>query len=146
MKIYLAAAYQRKLEMRGVRSVLQAMGHEITATWIDDENDSDGMSWGQLQLPEDVVRGSAAAQLDLADILRSNMMISFTDAQLARGGRHVEFGVAYAWKKRMVVCGPREHVFHALPFVDHYPDWSALAHDMAFWAVDRRHLLAPKEA
>jgi hypothetical protein len=65
-------------------------------------------------------------------------LISFTDGAPARGGRHVEFGMAYAWGKRLIVVGPREHVFHALPLVEHYPDWAALANEMAVWAVDMR--------
>jgi hypothetical protein len=34
-----------------------------------------------------------------------------------RGGRHVEFGLALAWSKHLIVAGPREHVFHWLPQV-----------------------------
>jgi hypothetical protein len=27
-------------------------------------------------------------------------------------------------KKRVVVVGPREHVFHCLPLVEHYSSWA----------------------
>lgn len=39
----------------------------------------------------------------------------------ARGGRHVEFGVAVASCKRLVVIGPRENIFHHLPRVEVFP-------------------------
>lgn len=35
MKIYLAARFSRNDEMRGVRDVLETMGHQITSRWID---------------------------------------------------------------------------------------------------------------
>lgn len=41
----------------------------------------------------------------------------------ARGGRHVEFGLAVAWEKRIVVIGPQENIFHWLPMVEHYPNF-----------------------
>jgi hypothetical protein len=34
------------------------------------------------------------------------------------GGRHFEFGVAYACNKPIVIVGDRSNVFHCLPGVD----------------------------
>ena len=42
-----------------------------------------------------------------------------------RGGRHAEFGIALALGKRVIVIGPRENVFHALPAVERYESWAA---------------------
>ena len=36
----------------------------------------------------------------------------------ARGGRHVEFGLALAAGKRLCIVGPRENIFHFLPRVE----------------------------
>jgi len=42
------------------------------------------------------------------------------DSHSKRGGRHVEFGLALAWGKRLMIVGPRENVFHCLPQVEQY--------------------------
>lgn len=34
-RIYLAARYSRNAEMRGVRDVLEGLGHKVTSRWID---------------------------------------------------------------------------------------------------------------
>lgn len=44
-------------------------------------------------------------------------------AKISRGGRHVEFGMALAMDKRLVVVGPRENVFHLLPAVEQFDTW-----------------------
>jgi len=54
-------------------------------------------------------------------------VITFTEtprSSNSRGGRHVEFGIALGMRKRAVVIGPRENVFHCLPFpyIEWYPD------------------------
>jgi hypothetical protein len=50
-----------------------------------------------------------------------------TDCRLssryARGGRHVEFGVAVASGKRLIVIGYRENVFRWLAQVAFYDGW-----------------------
>ena len=55
------------------------------------------------------------------------MLIAFSEEPRAggasRGGRHVEFGLALAWGKGVVVVGPRENVFHTLPQVEHFWRW-----------------------
>jgi hypothetical protein len=53
--------------------------------------------------------------------------MSFTSAGGGKGGRHVEYGLALGLGKRLIICGPRENIFHTLPQVEHYPDWWHLA-------------------
>ena len=59
-----------------------------------------------------------------------------TAGKAARGGRHVEFGMGWAWGKRLIVVGPRENVFHLLPTVEQFDSWpdalAALADLAAF--------------
>lgn len=107
MKAYLAAAFGRQAEIRTYRDQLTAIGHEVTSTWLDHEEsakyDPPGPLWGE------------RAEIDIADIHKADTVISFTDGALARGGRHVEYGIAIALNKRRVIVGPMEHVFHCLP-------------------------------
>lgn len=103
MKVYLAADYARKQEMQYIRSILETYGLAVTSRWLD--------------TPDDGVPWSAEAKVDLEDIREADALISFTTGEHARGGRHAEFGMAVAWRKRLVLVGPREHVFHFLPDV-----------------------------
>lgn len=129
MKIYLAARYSRHDEMRGVRDVLGALGHEITSRWIDCHTDVVGDFTASFtpevlnQRPDDC---APLGQHDLDDLDAADAVISFTSGGTGKGGRHVEFGYGLARGKRMIVVGDREHVFHTLAQVEHYPDWSRL--------------------
>ena len=115
-KTYLAARYSRAAEMRGVRDVLEASGHEVVSSWIDAPA---AMSPAQ--------RADLAASA-LEEIRFCDVLISFTGGSDGeRGGRHAEFGAALVLGKRLVVAGPREHVFHDLPQVEWYLDWAHLA-------------------
>jgi len=117
VKIYLAARYDRRHEMREVAVHLQRLGHEIGSRWIwsDIADDSGGETEASLFLEK-------IALEDMKDLLQSEAIISFTEAPSAigavRGGRHVEFGMAAAWGKRLIVVGPRENIFHHLHDVE----------------------------
>lgn len=130
MKIYLAARYSRHDEMRGVRDVLNAMGHEVTSRWIDCHADVTGdftSSFTPEFLNAHPSECGRIAAHDIEDLDAADMVISFTSPDGGgKGGRHVEFGYGLALGKRMVLVGPREHVFHTLPQVDAYPDWARL--------------------
>jgi hypothetical protein len=145
-KVYLAARYSRVAEMHGVRGTLQAMGHTVTSRWIDDPGVYD-----EARLESDPEGSAAFAAEALADICAADTLISFTGGG-GKGGRHVEFGYAFRMGLRLVVAGPREHVFHALPQVEWYPGF---AHLVAAWAPefvrddfvqDRRADLDPNRA
>ena len=119
-KIYLAATYSRNAEMRGARDVLESFGYEITSRWIDDP-----AVYDEGRLESDTAACGRFAEATLGDILGAETVISFTGGG-GKGGRHVEFGLAVALGKRLVVVGPREHVFHTLPQVEWFPDWPRL--------------------
>lgn len=116
MHIYLAAMYSRKAELVGYKKQLEELGHTVTSRWLtaNDESTEAGPEWGQWALR------------DTEDIPPAHIIISFTQdpKQLTpRGSRHVEFGIGLALKKRMIVVGPRENVFHWLPGVEQYDTW-----------------------
>lgn len=123
MKIYLAAAYSRHPEMQGYAKQLEDLGHTITARWI----------YGTHQAEDDEISGPSQEKIaewaedDMADVRAADLVVSFTDgpSKRARGGRHAEFGMALAWHKGLILIGPREHVFHYLPQVEHYDTFAA---------------------
>ena len=112
MRIYLAARYGRCDEMRAVGAALARSGHTITSSWVG--------GWHG-DIPERV-----SAIRDLHDLLDADCIVAFTEepteqvSWAARGGRHVEFGIAVAKDKRLCIVGPRENVFHHLPEVEQY--------------------------
>lgn len=127
MKIYVAARYSRFKEMQGYRDQLHALGHVVTSRWIDGDHQIDDAGLSSEAKEEERVR---FAQEDLTDLVEADWVISFTEkprSSNSRGGRHVEFGMAVALEKRVVVIGFRENVFHCLPQVEFFETWAAFA-------------------
>lgn len=125
MKVYLAARYSRRNQMRDLAAELKQMGYAITSRWLETD-------W--VNRPND---SSAAppeyrekyAVVDMEDVAAADVVISFTEApgDGSRGGRHVEFGLAVAWGKRLIVVGYRENLFHHLPAVEFFASqWDLL--------------------
>jgi len=141
--VYLAARYSRYSEMQGVRDVLAALGYTVTSRWIEAPEGKYGRgSFTVDQLNDDPGYCAAVAQRDMDDIDAASTLIVFTEPLAiahtdplegpGKGGRHVELGYALArfeyghFPVRIIVCGPREHVFHTARAVEWYPDWSRL--------------------
>ena len=136
--VYLAARYGRREELCGYKADLESRGHQVPARWLLGDHQVHGLEAAQA-----VERGGAVpapqarlfAEDDMADLLASDVVISFTElprTSASRGGRHVEFGVALGLRRaggqvrRLFVVGPLENVFHALPEVDGiFTSWGA---------------------
>lgn len=128
MIIYLAADYLRKSEMQGVRDFLKALGHKVTSRWIDTPDAVEVAGIGSGTITDYNYSDYAChAKQDWSDIYNADTFVLFTTGEKSRGGRHTEFGIAATWDKRLIVVGPREHVFHCIPEVQHYPSWRAFA-------------------
>lgn len=121
MKIYLASRYSRNAEMRKMRDWLESIGHKVTSRWIDQHGGTAPTSATHEVLNGDPTSVACYADYDLEDLDAADAVISFTGGG-GKGGRHAEFGYAVAHAKLLLVVGPREHVFHALSQVLHYPD------------------------
>ncbi len=134
IKVYLASRYSRHEEMQGVRDILRAFGIEVTSRWIDCHPDVVG-DFGSSFTPRDLNSKpdecALLGQHDIDDLRAADTVISFTSGDGGKGGRHVEFGMAHALGKRLIVVGPRENVFHTLAEVEWHPSWSAFAGSLA---------------
>ena len=111
MRLYLAARFSRAAELEGYAQRLRDAGHEVVSRWHG----------GTHPLPGDEEAFTALlkrsfAEEDVADLMSADAVVSFTEdpRSTSRGGRHVEFGMAVAASKTVVVVGPRENVFHFL--------------------------------
>jgi len=123
--IYLAARYSRNAEMRSVRDILRVLGYEVTSRWIDQHGGDVLESFVAEKLNSDPEHCAHYGLVDLEDMLAADTIVSFTSATAGgKGGRHVEFGWGLAAGKRMIVVGPREHIFHTLPQVEHFETWA----------------------
>ena len=127
MKIYLAARYDRRAELQGYARELAAAGHLVQSRWLHPDHDlPQGSSLGT-QPPESFpMAGQVFAMEDREDVSRSDALIAFTQSACLptpRGGCHVEFGLAVAMGKRLIVVGPRQNIFHTLPEVEQFDAW-----------------------
>lgn len=119
--MYIASRFARRDEMKGVAADLEGHGFEVTSRWLDSPS---ALLPGEL---DTTGRAAALAMMDLEDVHRAGICIAFTEppeeTKPGRGGRHTEFGIAIALGLRVVLVGPREHVFHCLPSVENYETW-----------------------
>ena len=125
--IYIAARYDRIEEMNRYAFSLRACGFEVTSRWLNGTHqihpspekvdaDAENVAW----------EARPFAQDDFEDVKRSDILIFFSEPPTShskRGGRHVEFGLALAWGKRIMVVGNRENVFHCLPEIEHFTEF-----------------------
>jgi hypothetical protein len=129
-RVYLAARYGRREELLHYASELAADGHTVTSRWLLGNQHWDAVTTAAavaLESGETPPEAARFAVEDWADLRTAEVVILFAEPPGAllgrRGGRHVEFGMAYALGKRCLVVGGRENVFHLLPGVEHQPTW-----------------------
>lgn len=123
IKIYLAARYSRHIELSNYAQELENKGFIVTSRWI---KGSHQVSTEEMENELGREKRERFAREDLEDLMAADFVISFTEAprsDASRGGRHVEFGIAWAQQARLIVVGYRENVFHCLPEVEFYETW-----------------------
>jgi len=123
MRYHLAARYARRVELRGYREQLLSIGDIVTSRWLDFRKMP---SWS-----------FGTARQDCEDLTAADAVIIFTEIPntiFATGGRHVEFGLALAQGKCVIMVGPRENVFYyLLPDSQIFATWNK-----AFATIRRR--------
>lgn len=120
MRVYLAARYSRKNEIKALIPVFGSHGISVGSRWLHETSPPDTTL--DKVTPEFC---QETASTDLEDIEMCDALVFFAENPLVgtpRGGRHVEFGFALGIGKRIVVIGEKENIFHYLPGVVHYPD------------------------
>lgn len=105
--------------MRAVAEELRRAKVEVVSRWLLSEK-----PLRQADLTEGG-RGGEMARLDLADLKTATVCVAFSEGEgsVGRGGRHTELGIALGLGIRVILVGPREHVFHCLPGVEHFLNW-----------------------
>lgn len=121
MKLYLAAMFAKKDEMKGYADQLADDGHEITANWV--YGGETGLTLTDI------------ADLDVNDVIRADGIVSFTEPYGSinkGGGRHSELGMGIIIQKlirpeyKMFIVGEREQVFHWRANIVQFPSFILL--------------------
>jgi nucleoside 2-deoxyribosyltransferase len=114
-KIYLAARYSRREEMKDHAEKIEALGFEVTSRWVGGTHDlSKG---GQLPDGDYIMAAEKArryAMEDWTDLKAADLVVLFTDPEgspAARGGKDVEWGMAIQAQKHLWLVGPYTNVF-----------------------------------
>lgn len=133
MRIYIAGQYARKLEFREYAQEAEKLGIKVGADWLME--DEDPKSKLNESPDEKLVRYS---QKDYWDIGACDIFVFFAEDQEnqpPRGGRHVEFGIAMALGKPVVVIGEHENIFHYCPgfHIEHHPNWTSALVKLVNW-------------
>jgi nucleoside 2-deoxyribosyltransferase len=121
MKIYLAGHYSRKEEISKAAKDLKSVGIKVVSTWLK-ERVMPKISISNLS--ESFLQ--RAAIRDVKELSRATHFVLFTvspDTLFTRGGHCWENGFADALKKKTVIVGPRQHIFHYLRGKKHFKTW-----------------------
>jgi hypothetical protein len=147
MRYYFAGAYARRAELRAYADRLHGarIGATVVSRWIQqDQSEADaGFSAENLGSQAATAAAWAYGRRDLEDLSICQTIVSFTGFG-DRGGRHIEHGVAISYRDnhpwdlpqrtepiRLVIVGPREHVFHCHPATEVFADFDAfLKHEI----------------
>lgn len=113
MKVYIAAKYGHRFELRELVDMLAIAGIESTAQWINNAEESKSKA--------------EAAQMDIDDITRADALVFFAEPKGSKntgGGRYFELGYAAAIGKPVFISLVDDHetVFTALRSFTIIPD------------------------
>jgi nucleoside 2-deoxyribosyltransferase len=125
MKVYLASWFSSKLERKAHAHELEALGIAVTSRWLKER----AHPTSQMSEFDDTYLANTA-QVDVQDIEDADVVVLFTvhpenGPCHRRGGRHFEAGLAVGLGKLLIICGPRENVFHYLgePQIRQFDTW-----------------------
>ena len=123
-KVYMAAGFARKNEIAEKSQELENLGIKVTSTWPWEEA-APNSTMDEVG-PDYLTKN---ARKDLEEIIRADTLILFTHDPLipfCRGGRMHEAGFAQGLGKTLMICGPRENIFHYLPEINQFNTWEEL--------------------
>lgn len=125
LKVYLAAPFRRKDEIKDYATELRALGITVTSSWLEEPYKP---TIEVHEIPADQNR--RYAMQDVNDVVAAHILVLFTDPTktIFRAGRHVEFGIALGIGRSrpfpiFVVGEEYENIFHHMPQVYHFTTW-----------------------
>ena len=113
MRVYIAAPWSHKADALAAKQQFEAAGCEVTAHWIIRESI---LEYDDLTKPEHKDECTEQAQLDVADILQSDVFVILNLA--LSEGKATEMGIAYALGIPIILVGDlSRNLFYRLPGV-----------------------------
>lgn len=114
MKLYLAARYDRREEMREIRVKLHLLGFVVTSRWLDETPETEAaVAAGDAQARR------TTAEIDLVDIQAADALLIFQDEPGApkSDGKHFEAGYAAGIDVPVISIGTgRPSIFYSLTY------------------------------
>jgi hypothetical protein len=102
-RVYVQARHARFAEARCLAKLLADHGHVVTSTWHDGPEE------------EDPLRSAEYVEKDVGEIGSSDAVVHLAEPIVPeRGGRFVELGIAWAWRKVCIVVGDGPCQFYTL--------------------------------
>lgn len=118
-RLYLAGRWSNRENIQQKANQLKRMGFFITSRWHSDPNH---LVFRDATSPEEIAWNDTLAHHDMEDLYSAEAIVYFAEHG-SRGGSHVEFGMAIAWGKDLILVGPRSHVFTFFCQVICYETW-----------------------
>ena len=126
MRVYLAAAFSRKDEIRAVAEELKSLGIDVQARWLYEP-----------KTPPEEIKSNfmrERAEIDEEDVLAADVLVRFSDdlrathvpSHLATGARMVEMGMARINGAKIIVVGGQQCIFDWWKEVTHISDVAEL--------------------
>ncbi len=127
MKVYLAARFDRKDEMKALSLLLAEIGVECTSRWLDEAPSPLGQKNRERFLTD-------TAQIDADDVFAADTLIRFSDdlskrvvpSRWCTSSRMEETGMAHAWGKKIIIVGGKQSLFDRFTNRVHVQDVAAL--------------------
>lgn len=127
MRIYLAASYSRKEEIKGIAQELRGLGLDVQSRWLF-EPDIKSSSLEEKLTKQEFLR--SRAEIDEEDVRNCEVLVRFTDdlskqlvpSHLATGSRFFEMALARETGATVIVVGGHQCVFDYLPDIVHVKD------------------------
>lgn len=150
MRVYLAAAFDRQQEMKEKAKFFTSNKCDISSTWLTEE------VFSASSISEYTAREYSTR--DLQEVASSDLLVLFTEnlypslwkrlvtfvkslfginPRVLTGGRFVEFGIAAALHKQILVIGPSENIFMQLPHVLRFNTWKEYTEDFYKWKQEK---------
>jgi hypothetical protein len=133
MKIYLAARFDRKDEMKKLSLIILSLGIGVTSRWLDEEPSPSSEGAKERFLMD-------TAQMDADDVFAADILVRFSDdlstptipSGWCTASRMEETGMAHAWGKRIVIVGGKQSLFDRFSNRIHVQDVTELLDQLQF--------------
>ena len=112
--VYFCSQYQTRTLLRDVRTSLERAGIMVRSRWIDNNDERPMSEW---------------IDVNLVDLTASEVVVFFSLPEQhgwPTPGRHVELGHALALKKKVILVGKPESLFHFHPRIEVVPKLEGL--------------------